>query len=318
MYRLRARSQIADSVAGTGKTVATVRRLIHEGGKNPRVIGLARKIVAPAAEMHPEQEVVEIFDYVRRGVRYVQDPYHAETLTDAPTLIREMTENGRAHGDCDDHVIALGSLLEAVGYPVEPVVESYRSDGAPSHIALRVRAGARTLHLDPTVKDRPMGSRAGKPRRTWSEKEISMGIKAAPLASPTVLMGGGTAEALTGKSEANAFGDFVSGLTDLGNWAFTTPYAQSWVLQQELENAKVAAKMNKKFGFDVYQSLYGKSAGGLNKFLETPGGKAFNKNETNGGAGGGGDGKMKTETMVLIGVGTVLSLGLIMVLAKRA
>lgn len=270
MYQVRARSKIADSVQGTGKTVATVRQLINEGGKDPRVIAAARKIVAPVAEMHPEHEVAEVFGHVRRGIRYVQDPYHAETLTDASTLVREMEEKGRAHGDCDDHVIALGSLLEAIGYPTEPVVESYRPDGAPSHIALRVRAGARTLHLDPTVKDRPMGVHAGTPRRSWSEKEISMGIRGAHLGAPVVLAGGGTAEELTGKNEESAFGEVVAGIKDLGNWAFTTPYAQNWIAGQEIENAKQLAKLSSKFGVDVYKAAYGKPLSSLNKFLETP------------------------------------------------
>lgn len=240
--------------------MATVRALIEEGGKDPRVIQLARRLVAPAQEMNPEAEIGEIFNYVRRGVRYTQDPYRAETLTDAPTMLEEITLQGRAAGDCDDHVILLGSLLEAVGYPVEAVVESYRKDRQPSHITLKARAGGRWIHLDPTVKDKPMETWAGNPARVFSEKELAMRVAPAVMGLPVHLGEGGAAEATTGKTADSAWGDFFSGLTGFGDWMMTTPIVKNWVMGEQIKNAQELGKLSKKFGYDVYAAAYGSPA----------------------------------------------------------
>jgi len=313
MYRQRHREVLADGTRGTGLTVSRVRELIHEGGKDPRVITLARRLVGPVPEMNTDGEISAIFNHVRRGVRYTQDPFRAETLTDAPTLVQEMTENGLAYGDCDDHVVVLGAMLEAVGYEVEPVIESYRRNKSPSHIALRVRNEGRTIHLDPTVKDKPMGVHAGRPSRTYSEKELTMLVSPAALGRPVMLGEGGTAETMTGQNSDDAWGQFVSGFTTLGNWAMTTPFVRGYVMDQQIDNAKQLAKLNKKFGRDVYGSLYGMPADALAHQIAS-GAKGAAANTGNGNNGD--KGFLEENAPLLLGVAAIAVVGVVL-LVKR-
>lgn len=286
------------------RTVQTVRALIREGGTHPHVIDTARRIVAPVPERDQSGEVEALFDWVRRGSRFVSDPVRAETLTDPVTQLGEIQRHGKASGDCDDHTVLLGALLEAVGYEAEPVIESYRKDREPSHIALQTQADGRRIHLDPTVKDRPMGTHAGAPTRAYRHAGDSM----IAIGSPALSLSGGVAESLTGQNEDSAWGSFFAGLQDAGDWAMRSPFANQWVMKNQISSARDVAKLNKKFGWDVYSSLYGDPANATERQLQA----RAEQRASSPGENGDGDGEV--PAVAIIGIAAAAGIALLLLL----
>ena len=276
MYRAL-RTKLPPGKRGVGLTVRTMRQLIDQGGKDPRVITATRRVLMRVPERHHFGEVREIFDYVRDRVRFVNDPLQAEALTEPGTMIDDIRMRGMSSEDCDGHTVLLGSMLEAAGYQTELEVESYRADREPSHVKLATLISGGRLSLDPSVKDKPMGSSAGKPTKTYSEGGLSMlhgatkqlvfgpsyGARRTPAGLLSLGDGaqdGGLSEELTGQNSGSSWDSFFSGFKDIGDWAMQTPFVENWVMRQQVESAQGLAKLNKKFGYDVYASLYGRPA----------------------------------------------------------
>jgi transglutaminase-like putative cysteine protease len=66
-----------------------------------------------------------------------------------------MTLHGRL-GDCDDQVVLLATLLEAVGYPTRFVVSGYNDPGQFEHVYLQAWLNDQWVNMDPT-EQHPMG-----------------------------------------------------------------------------------------------------------------------------------------------------------------
>ena len=152
--RAYTRHEIPEGIAGTQETVAHIANLIREGRADPYVIETARQVVRHVPERDGPGEVTALTAFVRSHIRYVRDPWQVETLTTA----RHLLSRHRA-GDCDDHVILLGAMVQAVGYPVHLVVGGYKKDrGEYSHIWIHVGIpGMGWVPVDPIVKDKPVG-----------------------------------------------------------------------------------------------------------------------------------------------------------------
>jgi len=79
-------------------------------------------------------------------------------------------------------------------------------------------------------------------------------------------------------------------------------------MEQQLDQAKSMAKMNKKFGYDVYASAFGRPLSATADQLTMATTGPVTTRQTGG---------MKTETMVLIGGGAVLALGLLVLAVRK-
>ncbi|RKX99285.1 hypothetical protein DRP77_13570 [Candidatus Poribacteria bacterium] len=97
-----------------------------------------------------EAEVRAIFKFVQNAIRYTRDTYGMDTYRRA---IRTLQLN---MGDCDDQVILLGSLLQAVGYPIAlKIVDTTDTPPGFNHIYLLVGLPPmnprKWVPLDPTM-----------------------------------------------------------------------------------------------------------------------------------------------------------------------
>jgi transglutaminase-like putative cysteine protease len=140
--------------AGTLVTARLIADLVRQGAKDfyvrQRAIAIFR-----AYQVRPKDrmgEVLSLFDWVKRNVRYTRDIFHTELLHSA----RRMLEL-RA-GDCDDMTILLGAMLMATGHPVRLVLAGYKPHRphAYSHVYPEVEVRGRWLAVDATL-DRPLG-----------------------------------------------------------------------------------------------------------------------------------------------------------------
>lgn len=143
--------------AGEQGTLDTVRRiadLIREGRASALVRTVAEDVLEEAG-VAPRDHVGEaeaLFEFVRGHLVFRNDPIGVEMLTTADSLLVDHNQ-----ADCDEFVILLGSLLEAVGRHVRiKVVRAHRS--LPwQHVYLEVRVHGMWVPADATNAHEPLG-----------------------------------------------------------------------------------------------------------------------------------------------------------------
>lgn len=109
-----------------------------------------------------EEEVTEIFNYVRDNIKYVKDPRFTELNFDYIQSPSQTIE--RAAGDCDDHAVLLASLLEAVGYSTKLcfVDTDEEEPLEPNHMNVIVTIDDTEYILEATCKTCKMGEYPGE------------------------------------------------------------------------------------------------------------------------------------------------------------
>jgi len=154
--------------AGTAKTVGFMRKMIHQGSKSSSIRELAANLV-----MHQSTDqgkIGSIFEFVRNKMKYVRDPLHQELLAGADYHMDTMSTQGYARGDCDDHTIMLGAMLESVGYPTRIATARMKPGGSGSfdHVYLEVNDRTGWIPLDASNKKREAGEAPPSNRlRRW-------------------------------------------------------------------------------------------------------------------------------------------------------
>jgi transglutaminase-like putative cysteine protease len=153
--------------AGTAKTVGWMRKLIHQGSKSPEI----REMAANLAMRHSTDQgkIGSIFEFVRSKMKYVRDPLHQEMLAGTDYHMGVMGREGYARGDCDDHTIMLGAMLESVGYPTRITTARMKpGPGSFDHVYLEVNDRTGWVPLDPSNKQREAGEEPPANRlRRW-------------------------------------------------------------------------------------------------------------------------------------------------------
>jgi len=146
--------------ATTADTVRKMQQEIWRGAHSLQVRSIAVPLVRSVPKTDNLWRARKLFEWVKRNVAYVRDPYGIELLHSADHLLGVTNLAQRwgtgFSGDCDDHSILLGSLLMSVGYPVRLTVMSNKPDGKPHHVYPEGMINGRWVPMDTTV-DHPMG-----------------------------------------------------------------------------------------------------------------------------------------------------------------
>ncbi len=138
------RLSLASGLAGIRQTLDAMRALVRTYRTAPELRQTATTLVTLAPQKDGDAEVGAIYEFVRDHIRYVRDVNEVETLmTPAITLAAR-------HGDCDDQVTLLATLLEAVGYPTRFIAAGYHDPGMVEHVYLQAFVNGGWLDLDPT------------------------------------------------------------------------------------------------------------------------------------------------------------------------
>jgi transglutaminase-like putative cysteine protease len=153
--------------AGTAKTVGYMRRMIHQGSKSAKIREMAANLVTHQST--DQGKIGAIFEFVRNKMKYVRDPLHQELLAGTDYHMDTMSEQGYARGDCDDHTIMLGAMLESVGYPTRIATARMRpGTGSFDHVYLEVNDRTGWIPLDASNKKREAGEAPPSNRlRRW-------------------------------------------------------------------------------------------------------------------------------------------------------
>ncbi len=155
-----------EGVAGAKLVLQEMGRRIREGMIAPSMRAFAEMVVrnwarVPVAEQIGDRRAAQIFlDYVRENVRYRYDPDNTEMTMSAPvTLCIPGAPMCIPVGDCDDLVVALGSLMGAYGMQIRIMKQSF-GDSNVEHVLVVFKDGESWLPADPSAPGKEVGWRA--------------------------------------------------------------------------------------------------------------------------------------------------------------
>lgn len=110
---------VADGEAGIQQIVGRLAALKNHYGAQPAIRRAAVKIAGGIVNDDDRGNAERLARFVRRALVYVKDPLDAEFIQAPDVLLLEIVAQGRAHGDCDDHVLLYASLAQSLGIPTE-------------------------------------------------------------------------------------------------------------------------------------------------------------------------------------------------------
>jgi len=102
--------------AGVRVSVDSLLSIIRTWRINPDLVLFAKELVQNVPSKDYYGEVWTIQDWIKRNIRFTRDPVGGELLQDPEVTLKI------ANGDCDDHVILLNSLVNAIGIPTRVVL----------------------------------------------------------------------------------------------------------------------------------------------------------------------------------------------------
>lgn len=109
-------------------TMREMRKLINEFKIDPDIRVKTGEILFNIDGRKFKEVFENIFNWVRLNIRYQYDINEVETIQ-SPIKTLEL-----GFGDCDDHSILIGTLLEAAGFPTKLAVVSNREDKLFTHV----------------------------------------------------------------------------------------------------------------------------------------------------------------------------------------
>jgi hypothetical protein len=147
------RVQIPSGDNGTDATVRHIVSLIQKGTVDERVRLAAVDAIAGCPWKDKLCETGAVFNWLRNNIRFVNDPWGAELLHTAESVLQNRV------ADCDDFVIIGGSMLRAIGVPVQIVIIAANPhNDSYSHIYLQAAVrGQGWVGFDPSVPGMPFG-----------------------------------------------------------------------------------------------------------------------------------------------------------------
>lgn len=142
------RFSLQDIPAGEAGTDATVRRmveLVKLSGRRPdlRLLALALLRNAKISGRDSYRAARAIFDFVKRRVRFVNDPVGLETVQQPEITLR------LAAGDCDDQAALVAALAQSIGLPARFAVIGVDPDSF-RHVFTELLVNGSWLPVDTT------------------------------------------------------------------------------------------------------------------------------------------------------------------------
>jgi hypothetical protein len=127
-------------------TLQAMRTAAHKGKKNLRVRRLVELITADIAQGDYASEVLAIYYWVCRNIRYIRDIDGVEFIKEPEQLLKTNA------GDCDDMATLLAAMLMSAGNPVRFAIAGFRP-GRPnfSHVYVEVMTPHGPVTIDPVA-----------------------------------------------------------------------------------------------------------------------------------------------------------------------
>lgn len=145
--------------AGIEQSCQTIAEKIKLGSQDPRVLAWGDKALQ-AARIDGRDQPTDIkkasalLDAFRAQTVYRADPPNTEYIQSAATTLCLADGLCVVGGDCDDMVVALGSVLLAQSIPTRVVKQSFGAQ-YQQHVLLVIQSGGAWYYLDPSTREAP-------------------------------------------------------------------------------------------------------------------------------------------------------------------
>ena len=137
------------------KKIGSIKNTIKRAAINTAITSLVKNIIgSPDGDYNA---VEKTYDFVKSNIKFEEEPFGQDNYQYPTHTLQTRT------GDCEDHVLLLGSLLIAQGYKVG--VKLIPRGGEKYHVYLVVKTNIGWLPLDTTIPQ-PMGKEVGA---LWSK-----------------------------------------------------------------------------------------------------------------------------------------------------
>jgi hypothetical protein len=132
--------------------ISALQFVIEQYGRLPAVRAAAIRQIQSKINNDVANNARTIARWVMNSMIYLADPDGAEFVQTPLVLLKQIDLKGRAYGDCDDHVVLLGSMLNAIGIPAQAV--GVKLHGAPyyNHVVIQYPLNGQMVTIDPCAK----------------------------------------------------------------------------------------------------------------------------------------------------------------------
>jgi len=133
--------------------IATLQQLVEDYGRNPQLRAFAISLLTSVKNNDVRRNVSVLTEWVKEHVTYLSDPDGAELLQSPFYMLAEIQKRGKVMGDCDDHVLLLGSMLISIGIPTKVSGVKINNGSWFNHVIITVRIFNQWIDIDPCIKD---------------------------------------------------------------------------------------------------------------------------------------------------------------------
>lgn len=132
--------------------IGALQFVIDQFGRDPRVRAVTVSILRSRVNNDLEAHARTINNWVVNRMVYLPDPDGGEFIQTPAVLLNTIERDGRAYGDCDDHVVLLAAMLNSIGIRAKAAgVKLFGSD-VYNHVVVEYQLNGRTMVLDPCAK----------------------------------------------------------------------------------------------------------------------------------------------------------------------
>jgi len=128
-------------------------------GRTPQVRAAAEAVLRSTRDNDLAAHARALLAWVKERVKYLPDPDGAEWIVSPLVQLDRIAAEGFSYGDCDDHVLLLGALLQSIGIPATVHAVKIRpSDPWFNHVILSARLPSGDVDMDPCAKGLPVAN----------------------------------------------------------------------------------------------------------------------------------------------------------------
>jgi transglutaminase-like putative cysteine protease len=136
--------------------IGALQFVIEQFGRNPQVRAAAVAILYSRVNNDVRRNANTLYSWVISKMVYLADPDGAEYIQTPLVLLNVIKSKGFAYGDCDDHVVLLGSMLTSIGIPTRAVAVKLGNSQHYNHVVVEYSLNGEWILMDPCAKDGPV------------------------------------------------------------------------------------------------------------------------------------------------------------------
>lgn len=132
--------------------IAAIQFVIDQFGRDPRVRQESLSLLNSRINNDVASHARTLTRWVMNRMVYLADPDGGEFITTPLVLLNQIAEQGFAYGDCDDHVVLLGSMMVSVGIPAKAVAVKLGGGEWFDHVVIQYPLNGSQVIVDPCAK----------------------------------------------------------------------------------------------------------------------------------------------------------------------